>query len=147
MSPDMSRLACPTLALMDNLTYFYVPNRNIRLLFKYFLRPVRASLLEILLRAYQEALEEEFKISVDALMHSLVALCALTVGSMLIPKVNADGFASFEPDDGSAHYDKKLRFTFGLGHTGYLRFSKENLLNQLSSVSTPWSTTTTARAL
>jgi hypothetical protein len=145
--PDL-KLGFLTLVAFDQPKYFYVPNRDIRLLFKYYIRPYDAFGLETFLRPYEEALNEDLKISVDAIMHCLVALGTLTVGSMLVPDQQADdGIESFDQDDGSATYDAKLSFTYDIGHKGYLRFSKEMLLNRLSTVSTPWSRTKPPRAL
>lgn len=123
--------------------YLYVPERNISLLCHYLLDIHYADPLSDCLSAYDEAIEDIFKIPFEAIVHFMVALGQLT-SDLIIPIINIEASRASEgkiillPDDGSENYEHSLRFYFGICHRGYLRFPREILVNRLSSITTPW---------
>ncbi len=116
----------------------FAPSIKSSLLLKYLPHPISAKQIESVLQLYAEPLADIEKLSVNSVMHVLVALTILVSRTLLWPIESASGHIEFPPLDLPDDNNHRLSFSFDLYHKGYLRFPKKYLVDAISDTPTKW---------
>lgn len=102
---------------------------------KYTLIPINPKTFIDLIRPYEEAIEDIFKINLDAIMHLLISFSTLLLTSILLPD-DSNKFA-FDQSPTDEIFKHKFQFMVKFYQKGFLRFPEDHLRESLSSIPIP----------
>jgi len=121
--------------------WLYVPGRDMSLNVNFVPEPIPWRPIWRVLESYREAIEDLFKIHLEALPVFIEGLSTNIWHTLLWPQSGDEKdfglLLNLLPDDGTEAYEHRLGFTFRLLRTGYLRFSREHWVNAFARVQVP----------
>ncbi len=130
------------------LVYIHEPLQDLYLLSHYLPVFVDGQPVIKILRTYEEPILDIFGASVDSIAHVLYSVSYLTRETTL-PPIHSISNTRIElkPHDRSIKYQHELEFLFGLCQRGFIRFERNQWVQSLSNVISPWAQDTKSSQL
>jgi hypothetical protein len=123
------------LVSLKNAIPIALPKPNITLFFNRLFEFYSIESLKTILNPYREAIEDIYKIEIEAIIHTLYAISQRIIQTIPLDKfVFQNERISLMTDLNDGVVSHKTHFLFGLCHKGYVSFERNKFINELSLI-------------